>query len=146
MVSSKPPGPLQQFLCPLQKINSCLETSHMAAGVPVQLDQTCWFLPESIFPSLQPQCSVDLPASGQIGCSVYDRSSIRAGAGPGREGRWTGRVPGERCRYNFSSSRASARPKRAHARSLSLSHARGLRSAALYIASTNYSCHQRGRF
>jgi len=123
MVSSKPPGLLQQFLCPLQKINSCLETSHMAAGaraLSAQLDQTCWFLPESIFPSLQPQCSVDLPASGQIGCSVYDRSSIRAGAGPGREGRWTGRVPGERCRYNFSSSRASARPKR----SLSLSHTR----------------------
>jgi len=30
MVSSKPPGPLQQFLCPLQKINSCLGTSQMA--------------------------------------------------------------------------------------------------------------------
>ena len=30
MVSSKPPGPLQQYLCPLQKINSCLGTSQMA--------------------------------------------------------------------------------------------------------------------
>ena len=30
-----PPGPLQQFLCPLQKINSCLGTSQMApANVP----------------------------------------------------------------------------------------------------------------
>jgi len=42
-----PPGPFQQFLCPLQKINSRLGTSRMARGCEAQ--RRLWFVRCAVF-------------------------------------------------------------------------------------------------